>query len=110
MGGGLERFIAAGGATRNDFWMQNKADIAGRTIEVPAVEEASPLGAAMLAGVGVGLYDDVDQACRRVYRPGPTFQPDPVRANDYQRWFKIYQDLYPAVAPISHQLFGEFAL
>jgi xylulokinase len=109
MGGGLERFIAVGGATRNDFWMQNKADIAGRTMEVPAVEEASPLGAAMLAGVGVGLYNDVDQACRRVYREGATFQPNPARAKDYQRWFKIYQDLYPAVSPISHQLFEAFA-
>ena len=109
MGGGLERFIAVGGATRNDFWMQNKADIAGRTIEVPAVEEASPLGAAMLAGIGVGLYDNVEQACRRVYRQGATFQPDAARAKDYQRWFKIYQELYPAIAPVSHQLFGEFA-
>ncbi len=109
MGGGLERFIAVGGATRNEFWMQNKADIAGRTIEVPAIEEASPLGAAMLVGVGVGLYDNVDQAYRRVYRQGATFQPDAARAKDYQRWFKIYQDLYPALTPVSHQLFGEFA-
>ncbi len=109
MGGGLERFIAVGGAARNAFWMQNKADIAGRTIEVPAIEEASPLGAAMLAGLGLGLYDDVDQACRRVYRQGAVFHPDAARSKDYQRWFRIYQDLYPAVAPVSHQLFGEFA-
>lgn len=109
MGGGLERFIAVGGATRNNFWMQNKADIAGRTIEVPAVEEASPLGAAMLAGIGVGLFCDVEDACRRVYKPGVTFQPDAARARDYQRRFKIYQQLYPTIAPISHQLFAESA-
>lgn len=109
MGGGLQRLIAAGGATRNPFWMQNKADMAGQTIEAPDVEEATPLGAAMLAGLGVGLYDDVQQACRRVYRPGTTFEPDKARTKDYQRWFKIYQELYPATAPVSHQLFGEFA-
>ncbi|MHB8897936.1 MAG: FGGY-family carbohydrate kinase, partial [Thermoguttaceae bacterium] len=109
MGGGLGRFIAVGGATRNAFWMQNKADMAGRTIEVPAVEEASPLGAAMLAGIGVGLYDGVETAYRRVFREGARFEPHAVRASDYARWFKIYQELYPAISPVSHQLFGEFA-
>ena len=53
-----ERFVAVGGATRNAFWMQNKADVIGRPIEVPDVEEATPLGAAILAGIGVGLYRD----------------------------------------------------
>ena len=109
MGGGLGRFIAVGGATRNSFWMQNKADIAGRPIEVPAVEEASPLGAAMLAGIGVEAYENVEQAYQRVYKEGAAFEPDGTRAKDYERWFKIYRQLYPAIAPVSHQLFGEFA-
>jgi len=108
MGDQMDRFIAVGGATRNSFWMQNKADIVGRPVEVPDVDEASHLGAAMLAGIGVGLYDDVDQACDRVYREGTTFTPDAERAKDYARWFKIYQEMYPAVAPVSHRLFDEF--
>jgi glycerol kinase len=52
-----ERFVAVGGAVRNEFWMQNKADVVGRPIEVPDVEEATPLGVAILAGIGVGLYE-----------------------------------------------------
>ncbi len=104
----MERFIAIGGATRNTFWMQTKADIVGRPVDVPDVEEASPLGAAMLAGIGVGLYDDVEQACDRVYREGKTFHPDPARAKDYARWFEIYRQMYPAVAPVNHRLFEEF--
>ena len=58
----LERFIAVGGATRNEFWMQNKADVVGRPIEVPDVEEATPLGAAILAGIGMGLFEDEEDA------------------------------------------------
>ena len=54
--------MAVGGATRNAFWMQNKADMLGRPLEVPAVTEASPLGAAILAGIGVGLYRDEQEA------------------------------------------------
>jgi len=100
----LEKVIAVGGATRNRFWMQNKADVTGRPIEVPAVEEASPLGAAILAGIGVGLYADVEDAFRRVYKPGKTYQPDRQLSKKYARWFKIYKQLYPALKQVSHQL------
>jgi xylulokinase len=100
----LERIIAVGGATRNAFWMQNKADVAGREIEVPAVEEATPLGAAILAGIGLGLYQNEEHACRRVYRPGKTFRPDPALNARYAEGFRVYKQLYSALAPIHHQL------
>ena len=103
----LDRFIAVGGATRNPFWMQNKADVVGRPVEVPDVEEATPLGAAILAGIGVGIYRDEFDALDRVYRPGKTYEPDPQRAAQYADWFQTYQDLYPALHPISHRLFRE---
>ena len=41
-----KRLVVVGGGTRNTFWMQNKADVVGRPIEVPDIEEATPLGAA----------------------------------------------------------------
>jgi xylulokinase len=54
----VKTVVAAGGAIRNEFWMQNKADMLGQPIVVPEVEDASPLGAAMLAGIGLGVYRD----------------------------------------------------
>jgi xylulokinase len=107
LGGTLDRVVAVGGATRNDFWMQNKADVAGRPVEVPDVAEATPLGAAMLAGMGVGLYRDEDEALQRVYRKGKTYEPDQTRSAQYAEWSHIYRDLYPSVSPISHRLFEE---
>ena len=104
----LERFVMVGGATRNRFWMQNKADTLGQAIEVPEVTEASPLGAAILAGIGVGRYHDVEDAWRRVYRPGATYQPDPSRAAHYARAIRTYRDLYPATRPLSHSLFQAY--
>ena len=104
----LDRFIAVGGAIRNEFWMQNKADVIGRPIEVPDVEESSPLGAAILAGIGVGLYADEMDAFERVRRPGRTFEPDPDLSRRYAEWFDIYKDLYPATSPVSHRLFEAF--
>ena len=100
----LERFVAVGGATRNAFWMQNKADVTGRPIEVPAVEEATPLGAAILAGIGVGLFADEQDAFHHVRRPGKTYHPDPELSKRYAEWFPVYKQLYPALGPISRQL------
>jgi xylulokinase len=105
LGANMERFVAVGGATRNAFWMQNKADVLGRPVEVPAIEEATPLGAAILAGIGLGLYRDEEDAYGRVYRPGKIYEPDAALAARYAEWFAIYRDLYPALAAVHHRVF-----
>lgn len=53
------RHLATGGGTRIDLLMQRKREIGGRAIEVPAIAEATCLGAALLAGAGVGLYRSI---------------------------------------------------
>ncbi len=108
LGLALDRFIAVGGATRNSLWMQNKADVSGRPIETADVEDASPMGAAILAGIGVGLYQDEEDAFHHVKRSGQTYYPDSHRAAQYQQWFQIYRDIYPATKAINHRLFKEF--
>jgi xylulokinase len=105
LGRRLERVVAVGGATRNRLWMQNKADVLGRPVEVPQIDEATPLGAAMLAGVGVGVYRDVAEAFERVRKPGgQSYLPDAARAALYAQGFEVYRELYPALRPISHRL------
>jgi len=47
-----------GGASRNDLLMQFQADIPGVPVVRPAVSESTALGAAMLAGLGVGVIKD----------------------------------------------------
>ena len=48
-----------GGATANDYLMQFQSDIAGVAIQRPAVLETTALGAALLAGLAVGVYPDL---------------------------------------------------
>ncbi|MBE7553886.1 MAG: hypothetical protein HS126_22705 [Anaerolineales bacterium] len=105
-----DKLVVVGGAARNKFWMQNKADVAGRAIEVPEIEEATPLGAAILAGIGVGLYRDEQDAFEQVYKPGQTYEPNSELVPRYGEWFKIYRQLYPSLKPISHQLYEQFLL
>lgn len=103
-----DRLVAVGGATRNSFWMQNKADITAMPIEVPEIEEATPLGAAILAGIGVGLYRNERDAFERVYRPGKTYLPDPRLTPRYAGWYQIYKQLYPVLRPVNHQIYDAF--
>ena len=104
MGIKADNIIAVGGAIRNKFWMQNKADVVGKPIQVPAIEEASPLGAAILAGIGVGVYKDVEDAYEHVYKPGETYSPNTKLTSQYAEWFSIYQDLYPTLKALNHRL------
>jgi len=103
-----DRLVAVGGATRNQFWMQNKADVTGLPIDVPEVEESTPLGAAILAGIGTGLYRNEQDAFERVYKPGKTYQPDPQLAPKYARWYQIYKQLYPVLKSVNHQIYDQF--
>ena len=108
MGRSLDKIIVTGGVVQNEFWMQNKADMLGVPVEISDVEESTPLGAAMLTGLGVGLYHDLDDAYERVRRPGHTYEPDKSLTGLYQRCFETYKDLYPTLKPLSHRIFEEF--
>jgi len=101
-----EKFVAIGGATKNGFWMQNKADIIGKPIETPEIDEPTPLGAAILAGIGVGLYKDVRQAYERVRKPGKTYTPNLELTKKYRQWFAVWQKLYPSLKDVNAQIRG----
>jgi xylulokinase len=104
----FDRLVVVGGAARNKFWMQNKADMVGLPIEVPEVEDATPLGAAMLAGIGVGVYADAQDAYERVCKPATLYHPDPAAAAQYKDLFAIYKQLYAALRPVNRQLYERF--
>ena len=108
LGTAIDTVTVVGGVARNEFWIQNKADVIGAAVEVSEVEEATPLGAAVIAGVGLGLYASVDEAYERVRRPGRTFEPRPGLPERYAECFGIYRDLYPALRPLSHRIFDRF--
>jgi xylulokinase len=104
LGARPEKIVAVGGAIHNAFWMQNKADVVGRPIEVPELDEAVPLGAALLAGIGVGLYRDEEDAFCQVYRPGRTYHPRLELTAQYARWFEIFADLYGSLRDVNRRL------
>jgi xylulokinase len=106
--GNIQKIIAVGGAVRNQFWMQNKADVTGKVIEVPDLEEATTLGAAMLAGIGLGLYQDEQDALQRTYKEGRIYEPDPNRQKKYEDYYRIFKKLQPSLKEVNHDIFDRF--
>lgn len=100
--GAIEEPIrVVGGGGRSSLWLQIRADVLGRPVISVEVPEAVALGAALLAGVGAGVYPDVASAAAQVRRATRRYSPDPSRAARYDRLFKAaYLPLYPALAPI----------
>jgi xylulokinase len=88
-GSTIERVTAAGGGTRNKFWMQIKADVSNCLFEVLSFSEVTLLGAAMIAGLGVGLFTSTDQAIQTMsQRNSETFYPDEGRHQIHKQLFE----------------------
>jgi xylulokinase len=89
-----------GGGARSPFWLQLKADVTGRVVRVVEASEATAVGAAMLAGVGVGHVRDLDEAAAAMVRLSPTaFGPDPRVRDVYDGAYHGYRALFDAVEP-----------
>jgi xylulokinase len=88
-GAPIQRVLAAGGGTRNRRWMQIKADVYGCVLDVLSQKEATLLGAALLAGIGAGMYTDAHKAAECLAAYGlERFEPDPTRHEAYQQLFE----------------------
>lgn len=88
-------FRAAGGGSKADAWMQASADIFGRPFMRPQVNEAGALGAAILAGVGSGVFASFAEGAAAMVKPGRVFEPDPVMQARYSERFEKYRRLAP---------------
>ena len=99
-GARAETLRAMGGSANSRVWTQIKADVTGHGIEVPASDTATTLGAAILAGVGTGVYGSFEEAAERTIRVKKTFTPDPEKRAVYDRGYETYRKLYPALEEI----------
>lgn len=102
----LNTIRAIGGGTYNSFWLQTKADVTGMEIEVPEVSESTALGAALLAGIGAGIYEDAASAVRATYRMRVRFEPDPQAHSIYCKIYPEFEGLYSLLKPLNHRLEG----
>ena len=106
LGLAVSRIQAIGGGTKNPLWMEIKSAVLNAPIEVPAVQESTLLGAALLGGLGAGVYRDEHEALAETYRVLYTYEPDPQLVQQYEDIYQSYCKIVPLVRQISH-LIGE---
>jgi xylulokinase len=90
MGSNAQAVKMTGGAAKSRLWRQIVADIAGRSIDVPAAADTACTGAAILAGVGCGVFQDAAQGYAQLGGPVHTVEPS-AQAQAYRALFPIYK-------------------
>lgn len=88
---------ASGGGGRSPLWRQMQSDVFGVDINTINSSEGPALGVALLAGVGVGIYDDVQQACDAAIKVVNTQHSNKTLYPKYDNYYKIYQNLYKSL-------------
>jgi len=97
----IEALRVAGGGSQSDAAMQLTADVFGLPASRPHVYEASGLGAAIDAAVGIGLHPDFATAVRAMTRVARTFEPDAKVHEIYDELYnKIYLKMYDRLRPL----------
>lgn len=90
-----------GGGARSPLWRQIQADVYGHEVEIVEAEEGAAYGAAILAGVGVGVWKSVDEACSAVVHVAQIVKPHAAAAvNVMNANYAAFRRIYPATREI----------
>ncbi len=92
----IDEIVFAGGASKGSLWCQILADVTGCKIKVPKVREATALGAAIAAGVGVGIYDHIVTAAEDLVVWDKEYLPNSENFSKYllikEQWQEVYEN------------------
>jgi len=98
----LKQGRAGGGGARSPFWRQMVADVFNMELVTVNVTDSAAFGAALLAGVGTGIYSTVPEACRTTIRV--VERTEPLEAAKYEPYYAVYRSLYQALKPAFDRL------
>jgi xylulokinase len=89
-----------GGGARSPLWRQIQADVYGHAVETVEAEEGAAYGAAILAGVGGGVWKTVDEACDQIVRVAARVEPVEADRVTLARQYQRFRALYPALKAV----------
>jgi len=95
----LKEVRISGGGARSPLWRQMIADVLGSELITVNTTEGAAYGAALLAGVGAGIWPTVDDACATVIQITGRTSPKPENVSQYESIYYRYRQLYPALKP-----------
>ena len=95
--GEITQVRASGGGTKGALWRQIMASVLEAELVTVNTTEGAAYGAALLAGVGAGVWPDVPSACQACIHITGSTQPEASQVETYRQAYPIYQELYPAL-------------
>lgn len=95
-----------GGSANSLLWTQIKSDITGKEIVVPSSDTATTLGAAMLAGVGAGVYGDFREAVKMTVKNRRFHRPNEANRAVYEANYRTYRKLYEDLSGLMRESAG----
>ncbi len=101
----IQDIRASGGGSRSDLWRQMQADVFNTPITTISSSEGPALGAALLAGVGAGIYSNVNEACTATIEKVDRSYPIEHNTLVYNKYYIIYRQLYKALEEIFQDVF-----
>ncbi|MCA5962211.1 sugar kinase [Blautia sp. RD014234] len=94
----IKEFTSIGGGAKSETWARIKADITGKDIKILDMNDMAPIGAALLAGVGAGIFKDVYEAAdkveKKVYK---VIRSSRAHDDIYNKRYQVYIQLYPQI-------------
>ena len=104
LGINLTKTKICGGGAKSSLWKRIIANVLGLTVEVIKNEEGPALGGAILAAVACGEYSNVKEAADKIVEVVDTVAPDKELSEKYDRKYKQFKKLYPALKPVYSML------
>ncbi len=96
----IQEFVAMGGGTRSPLWCQIFADVLGRPVVLAGSDEATALGAGILAAVGSGLFESTHRAVSQMTSTTTRYEPTEQGMATYESHYRAYRQIYPALRPV----------
>ncbi|HHU63413.1 MAG TPA: hypothetical protein GXZ32_04295 [Clostridiales bacterium] len=100
----ISDFRVVGGGSKSDEWVQICSDILGIPFTRPVITEAGALGAAIIAGVGQGIFQSHKEGVDAMVKPDKIFEPTPRQQKLYDAKFQKYKQLWPLMKEYLSQL------
>lgn len=104
----IQRIYASGGASESRLWRQMLADVFDAQIVTTNATQGAAFGAAMLAGIGAGVFKNAAEAAAATIVVTGSTDPNPQSHKVYERAFEMYRSLYPQLKG-SFQEMAEFS-
>lgn len=100
----ISEIRAIGGGAKTPKWLQIKADIFGKKIITLKVSESAAMGAAILAGIGIGEFSSFQEATDQMVKIDRVYIPNNEVKAEYNERFKEYTSIYPALKELNHRI------